>query len=56
MKNIKKEVYDTVWDLVSNLTITQVKNTLYNQEEEVDRILIEVKRRVKKQVKQNIKL
>jgi hypothetical protein len=51
MKSVKKELYDTVRDLVSNLIITQVKNTLYNQEEvelKRNRMFIEVKHRVKK--------
>jgi hypothetical protein len=59
MKNVDKEVNDAVWDLVSNLIITQVKNTLYIQEEvevNVNRVFIEIRQRVKKQVKQNMKL
>ena len=59
MKNVNKEVKDAVWDLVSNLIITQVKNTLYIQEEgqfKINRVFIEIRQRVKKQVKQNMKL
>jgi hypothetical protein len=58
MKNVDKEVNDAVWDLVSNLIITQVKNTLYIQEEvqfKKNRVFIEIRQRVKKQVKQNMK-
>lgn len=59
MKNVDKEVNDAVWDLVSNLIITQVKNTLYIQEEvelERNRVFIEVRQQIKKQIKQNMKL
>jgi hypothetical protein len=59
MKNVDKEVNDAVWDLVSNLIITQVKNTLYIQEEvelERNRVFIEVRQQIKKQIKQNTKL
>jgi hypothetical protein len=58
MKNVDKEVNDAVWDLVSNLIITQVKNTLYIQEEvelERNRVFIEVRQQIKKQIKQNMK-
>ena len=56
MKNVDKEVNDAVWDLVRNL---QVKNNLYNQQKvevNVNRVFIEIRQRVKKQVKQNMKL
>ncbi len=59
MRNVDKEVNDVVVDLIRNLIITQVKNTLYIQEEvelERNRVFIEVRQQIKKQIKQNMKL
>ena len=56
MKNVNREVNDVVVDLIRNL---QVKNNLYNQQKvevNVNRVFIEIRQRVKKQIKQNVKL
>jgi hypothetical protein len=56
MKNVNRELNDVVVDLIRNL---QVKNNLYNEQKvevNVNRVFIEIRQQVKKQVKQNIKL